>query len=95
VLCVLLSSAVSAIIIPFQRCPVLLMSAATGDGLDAVEDTIRKFHSVMCGNAHLASKRANQNEKWLLSQFRRMLVSKAEDKHNIGVQEKLLDIKVR
>lgn len=69
---------------------VMLMSAATGLGLEDVEAEIRKFHSLMCANGSLEGKRGAQAVSWMWSQLRRQLVQQAESDE--AVKNKALEV---
>ncbi len=63
---------------PQWSAKVLLMSAATGTGLEAVDEEIRAFHSLMSGNGGLKRKRAIQSDMWMWNQVRRQIVFAVE-----------------
>lgn len=60
------------------RCKALLVSAATGLGMDTVEEEIAAYHAIQCDNGELLRRRSEQAVHWMWGQLRRQAVELVE-----------------
>lgn len=58
--------------------PVLMMSAATGLGVEEVEENIKNFHKLMVDCGKLQQKRGNQAIHWMWGQLQRLAIHHVE-----------------